>query len=66
LEVCRQLVQTEPRLRIILLTADTSAIVREQALSRGAFAVIAKHQVPDLLLPGIEDALRDLTRTERR
>jgi DNA-binding NarL/FixJ family response regulator len=63
LEICRQMADTDPKVRVILLTADTSDAVRERAMNLGAFAVIAKHRVTDLLLPFIKDALRHPIRT---
>jgi two-component system invasion response regulator UvrY len=65
LEVCRQSVQAASPVQVILLSADTSAPVRERAISLGAFAVVAKYQVADLLLPRIKDAIRESTRTGR-
>jgi DNA-binding NarL/FixJ family response regulator len=64
LEVCRQVVKTDPRVRVILLSGDVRAAIREHGLSVGACAVIPKDQVTELLLPSIESALRGRTRTE--
>src|SRR5262245_35150841 len=65
LDVCRQLLQTVPQVRVILLSADTSALVRERALSLGAFAVVAKQQLTDLLLSRIKEAMHDSAGTPR-
>jgi len=65
LDVCRQLLQAVPQVRVILLSADTSALVRERALSLGAFAVVAKQQLTELLLSRIKDAMHDSAGTPR-
>ena len=65
LEVCRRIAQTDPHVRVILLSGDVRAAIREQGLSAGACAVIPKDQVTELLLPSIEHALRGCTGMRR-
>jgi DNA-binding NarL/FixJ family response regulator len=65
LEVCRQIAQTDPHARVILLSGDVRAAIREEGLGAGACAVIPKDQVTELLLPSIETALRGRIGTGR-
>lgn len=56
LEVCRQVTQTNPHVKVILLSAASHGAIRDKGLALGAFAVVAKQQVTDLLLPAIQAA----------
>jgi CheY-like chemotaxis protein len=53
LEVCRQIRQTNPHVRVILLSAAVDQGIQERGLAIGAFAVIAKQKCIDDLLPAI-------------
>src|SRR5687768_14250701 len=51
LEACRQLMVAAPNTRIVFLTADDDAAVRQRALSLGASAFVLKYRAWEQLLP---------------
>jgi DNA-binding NarL/FixJ family response regulator len=56
LDACRDLRRIIPRSKIILLTAETDADVRQGALAAGASAVVTKQAIGQDLLPAIRMA----------
>lgn len=56
LDACRALTRMLPRTRIIVLTAEDDAEVKQVALSAGAFAFIEKRAVATDLLPAVRAA----------
>ena len=56
LEACRQIMVAAPHTRIVFLTADDDAAVRERALSLGASAFVLKYRAWEQLLPAIQRA----------
>ena len=56
LEACRQIMVAAPNTRIVFLTADDDAAVRERALSLGASAFVVKYRAWEQLLPAIQRA----------
>lgn len=59
LEACRQITRTIPQTKVIVLTAENDAALRQSALAAGAFAFVAKQAVADDLLSAIERACTD-------
>jgi DNA-binding NarL/FixJ family response regulator len=56
IEACRRIKQASPPTKVILLTADASANIRQTALAAGATAFVAKDRVGDELLPAVHEA----------
>ena len=56
LEACRQIMVAAPNTRIVFLTADDDAAVRQRALSLGASAFVLKYRAWEQLLPAIQRA----------
>jgi DNA-binding NarL/FixJ family response regulator len=59
LDACRDLRRVIPRSKIIVVTAETDADVRQEALAAGASAVVSKQAVGQDLLPAIRMAAVD-------
>ena len=56
LNACRELTRMLPRTRIIVLTAEDDAVVKQVVLAAGAFAFIEKRAVGTDLLPAVRAA----------
>ena len=59
LEACRRITRANPRVKVILLTAEGDPVIVGAALAAGAFAFIEKHAVANDLLPAIKRACAD-------
>ena len=57
LDACRQLKQTNPRTKVVLVTAGGDEWVARAAFRAGASAFVLKHSAADDLLTAIESAL---------
>jgi len=57
LDACRQLKQTNPRTKVVLVTAGGDEWVAHAAFRAGASAFVLKHSAADDLLTAIESAL---------
>jgi DNA-binding NarL/FixJ family response regulator len=53
LKACRQITQAIPETKVIVLTAMSNAAIRQQALTAGASAFIAKQEIAEELLAAI-------------
>jgi DNA-binding NarL/FixJ family response regulator len=56
LDACRALTRMLPRTRIIVLTAETEADLKQVALAAGAFAFVEKWRIATDLLPAVRAA----------
>ena len=56
LDACRELTRMLPRTRIIVLTAEDDADIKQVALAAGAFAFIEKRAIAPDLLPAVRAA----------
>jgi CheY-like chemotaxis protein len=56
LEVCSAIREASPLVKVIILTAIEQPAISEKALAVGAFAVLTKRTVADLLLKTIHEA----------
>ena len=61
LDVCRQVSQTIPQARVIVLSADDDGAIRHEAFAAGAVAFVAKQQITEGLLPAIARVCADRT-----
>ena len=59
LEACRQITRANPRIRVILLTAEGDPAIKGAALAAGAFAFIEKQAIASDLLAAIDSACAD-------
>jgi CheY-like chemotaxis protein len=59
LEACRQLKKANPRIKVILLSAESGSAIEAAALAAGASAFVEKHTVASDLLPAIKSACAD-------
>ena len=59
LEACRQITQTHPRIKVIIVTAGRDPVISAAALAAGAAVFIEKHALDDDLLPAIKRACGD-------
>lgn len=60
LEACRQITKANPRIKLILITADRHPAIIDAALAAGASAFIAKQAIDDDLLSAIKSACADI------
>ncbi|MGH7460172.1 MAG: response regulator [Longimicrobiales bacterium] len=58
LEACRRITQSSPGVKVILVSAAERHSIQRVGLAAGAFAVIAKEEVADQLMPAISSSLR--------
>ena len=56
LDACRELTRTLPRTKIIVLTAEDDALIKQVVLAAGAFAFIEKRVLTTDLLPALKAA----------
>jgi len=56
LEVCRRILQANPRARVILMTAMTDDPIRARALQAGAFAFVSKLEAGNELIEAVQSA----------
>ena len=56
IDACRELTRMLPRTRIIVLTAEDDAVVKQVVLAAGAFAFIEKRALGTDLLPAVRAA----------
>ena len=59
LEACRQITRANPRIKVILLTAEGDPAIKGAALAAGAFAFIEKQAIASDLLEAIDSACAD-------
>lgn len=59
LEACRQITRANPRVKVIMLTAEGDPAIMGAALAAGAFAFIEKQALANELLPAIKSACAD-------
>jgi CheY-like chemotaxis protein len=59
LEACRQIKTANPRIKVILLTAERDPAIMGAALAAGASAFIEKHSIVGDLLPAIQRVCAD-------
>ena len=56
LEACQQIMRAIPGMKVIMLTAESDAVIMQKALSLGACAFIVKQTIAADLLPAIKRA----------
>ena len=56
MEVCQRIVQTNPRAKVILMTAMVDDTLRSEAVNAGAFGLFSKLRAADELLDAIHEA----------
>lgn len=56
LDACRSILQTNPRAKVILMTAIVDDALRSEALVAGAFSFVSKLMAPTELLDAIRNA----------
>jgi CheY-like chemotaxis protein len=59
LEACRQITRANPRVKVILLTAEGNSVIMAAALAAGAFAFVEKQAIANDLLSAIKRACAD-------
>jgi DNA-binding NarL/FixJ family response regulator len=59
LEACRQITKANPRIKLILLTAERDSALIAAAFAAGASAFIEKQALDEELLPAIKSACAD-------
>lgn len=59
IEACRQITKANPRIKVILVTAQRDPVIMDAALAAGAAAFIEKQAILEDLLPAITRALAE-------
>jgi DNA-binding NarL/FixJ family response regulator len=62
LDACREIVQTNPRAKVILMTAAIDDALRDEAIAAGAFGFFSKLMAANEMLDAIRDAWAQCTR----
>ena len=56
LEACRRITKANPRIKVILVTAQRDPVIMDAAVAAGAAAFIEKQAILEDLLPAIKSA----------
>ena len=59
LEACRRITKANPRIKVILVTAQRDPVIMDAAVAAGAAAFIEKQAILEDLLPAIKSACAD-------
>jgi len=62
LDACREILQTNPRAKVILMTATIDDALRDEAATAGAFGFFSKLMAANEMLAAIRDAWAQCTR----
>ena len=62
LDACREIVQTNPRAKVILMTAMIDEALRSEAVTAGAFGFFSKLKAANDMLDAIREAWAECTR----
>jgi DNA-binding NarL/FixJ family response regulator len=61
LDACREIVQTNPRAKVILMTATIDEALRSEAVTAGAFGFFSKLKAANEMLDAIREAWAECT-----